>query len=340
MTKLPRLCLFLLSFQLVACHESCELPAAGREPVVLRRGVNLGDMLEAPSEGAWGLRVEREYFDLIRQAGFDFVRLPVNWTAHARPGQADAAANAYEIDADFFARIDEVVCWSLQRGLPVIINLHHYDELMAEPRVEQFAHLWKQIAEHYRDYSPHLLFELANEPNSELNADVWNGMVPALLAVIRMSNPSRDVIIGPAEWNAFDYLPQLNLPFDPHLIVTFHYYLPREFTHQGATWVEGSEAWMGTDWKGTPEQRRAIEHNFDAVADWAGAHGNPRILLGEFGAYAKAPQDSRVRWTRFVREQAEMHGFAWSYWEFASQFGVYDPKTRTWRMDLVQALLD
>jgi endoglucanase len=43
----------------------------------LQRGVNMGNMLEAPNEGEWGLYVEEEYFDLIKEAGFDFVRLPV-----------------------------------------------------------------------------------------------------------------------------------------------------------------------------------------------------------------------------------------------------------------------
>ena len=80
--------------------------------------------------------------------------------------------------------------------------------------------------------------------------------------------------------------------------------------------------------------------NFAMVSDWAKAKGNPRILLGEFGSYEKAPQDSRVRWTRFVREQAEAYGFAWSYWEFASHFGVYDPENMSWRDDLMQALFD
>jgi hypothetical protein len=50
--------------------------------VMLARGVNMGNMLEAPNEGDWGSYVQQEYFDLIKQAGFDFVRLPVNWKAH------------------------------------------------------------------------------------------------------------------------------------------------------------------------------------------------------------------------------------------------------------------
>src|SRR5512134_1295564 len=55
-------------------------PTATAVPSVsLRRGVNMGNMLEAPKEGEWGLSVQEEYFDLIKEAGFDFIRLPVRW---------------------------------------------------------------------------------------------------------------------------------------------------------------------------------------------------------------------------------------------------------------------
>jgi|SRR5579885_2946940 aryl-phospho-beta-D-glucosidase BglC (GH1 family) len=59
-------------------------PTATPIPVIeLHRGINMGNMLEAPNEGECGLTVHEEYFDLIQQAGFDFVRLPVRWDAHA-----------------------------------------------------------------------------------------------------------------------------------------------------------------------------------------------------------------------------------------------------------------
>jgi len=146
-------------------------------------------------------------------------------------------------------------------------------------------------------------------------------------------------VIGPVQWNAYDWISTLDIPDDEHLIITFHYYLPFQFTHQGAEWVDGSGPWLGTSWDVTDEQKVAVTSNFDLVADWAKRHGNIRILLGEFGAYSKAPQDSRVRWTTFVREQAEAHGFAWAYWEFGAGFGVYDPNAKAWRADLLKALI-
>jgi endoglucanase len=300
----------------------------------LQRGVNMGNMLEAPKEGQWGLYVKEEYFDVIKSAGFDFIRLPVRLNAHAEESAP------YTIDSIFFARIDEVVGWALKRNLTIIVDFHHYEEMMSDPQgnKERYLVIWKQIAEHYKDYPPTVLFELLNEPNSQLDAAIWNQDLSEALSIVRKANPTRDVIIGPVNWNAYNWISTLDVPEDEHIIVTFHYYLPFEFTHQGAEWVEGSVPWLGRTWDATDAEKTEIARHFDAVAAWAERH-HVRILLGEFGAYSKADMDSRVRWTDYVAREAERHGFAWAYWEFGSGFGVYDPYVRVWKEDLLKALI-
>ena len=42
----------------------------------LGRGVNLGNALDAPNEGEWGVTLKAEYFAKIKQAGFDSVAFP------------------------------------------------------------------------------------------------------------------------------------------------------------------------------------------------------------------------------------------------------------------------
>jgi len=300
----------------------------------LRRGVNLGNMLEAPNEGEWGLTVQEEYFDLIKKAGFDFVRLPVRWSTHA-----DESA-PYAIDPAFFARVDEVIGWASERDLTVIVNIHHYEEMAWDPwaHKDRFICLWEQIAEHYKDSPSNVLFELLNEPNDQLNASLWNEYLLEALSIVREANPTRDVVIGPVNWNAYDWISTLDVPQDEHIIVTFHYYLPFEFTHQGADWVQGSDPWLGRTWEATEAETAEIVRHFNSVADWA-QRKNVRILLGEFGAYSEADMTSRIRWTEFVRSEAERHEFAWAYWEFASGFGIYDPEAKIWREDLLKALI-
>ena len=63
------------------------------------------------------------------------------------------------------------------------------------------------------------------------------------------------------------------------------------------------------------------------------------VYLGEFGAYEKADMKSRAAYTRIVRDEAEKRGIGWAYWEFASTFGVWSPKTGNWIDPLRGALL-
>jgi endoglucanase len=301
----------------------------------LGRGVNLGNALEAPKEGEWGVTLKEEYFSLIKQAGFDSVRIPIRWSAHA------SQTPPYTIEKTFFERVDWAVEQAVQNNLQVVINMHHYEEIFTDPaeHQERYLALWDQIAAHYKDYPDNLVFEILNEPNNKLTARLWNDLLVKALAVVRKTNPERNVIIGPAEWNSLYKLSDLELPEDDrHIIVTFHYYLPFQFTHQGAEWASGSEAWLGTTWMATPDQQKALERDLDLAAGWAEKHNRP-LYLGEFGAYSKADMDSRARWTEAVARQAEKRGMGWAYWEFCAGFGVYDPQLKVWISPLLNALI-
>jgi endoglucanase len=124
------------------------------------------------------------------------------------------------------------------RGLAIIVDFHHYDELMTDPagNLERFLGIWKNVAEAFKDAPNSVFFELHNEPNNKIEP-LWNEYLAQALAVVRTSNPSRAVIVGPNGWNSAWRLPELNLPADDKLIVTFHNYEPFTFTHQGAEWI-------------------------------------------------------------------------------------------------------
>ena len=63
------------------------------------------------------------------------------------------------------------------------------------------------------------------------------------------------------------------------------------------------------------------------------------FFVGEFGAYSKADEASRITFNRTMRDAIEARGMSWTYWEFASGFGVYDPGARAFRQPLLESLL-
>ena len=308
----------------------------------LGRGVNLGNMLDAPREGDWGSKLGPAFIDKAA-ASFSTVRLPVRWSNHAAP-TADAT-----IDEGFARRVDGIVDALLAKGVYVILDLHHYTQLsgdaqhpnefavdasVAEPRL---LNLWRQIAARYKDRPPKLLFELFNEPHGKLNGEAWNTLAARTLAVVRQTNPNRIVLIGPGEWNGIPELPKLRLPADRNIIVSIHNYDPFNFTHQGVDYLPQHFP------VGTPccdaAQRKQIADALEAARRWNQASGYP-VHLGEFGTSDETDVASRANYARVARDEAEKRGIGWAYWNFVPPFGLYQPKTGTWIEPIRKALLD
>lgn len=303
-----------------------------------KRGINLGNALEAPPGEDWGVTIEEYYLSEIKQAGFDHVRIPIRWSARAE------RKPPYNIDQNFMDRVQEVVHWALEQELGVIINIHHYEQMMNQPRAEKakFLALWEQISEHFQDYPEHLKFELLNEPHDKLAASeggqLWNEYIELALDVIRELNPERKVIFGPINWYNINHLNDLTpLPDDDNIIVAFHYYNPFEFTHQGASWA-GRADQTGFTWLGTEREKREIREDLDKVIYFGKEH-DVSVRLGEFGAYSAANKECRVRYTDYVARQAEERNIPWTYWEWAAGFGIYDQDRGQLRRELYKALI-
>ena len=110
-----------------------------------------------------------------------------------------------------------------------------------------------------------------------------------------------------------------------------------DFTHQGAAWADRKDK-LGVDWLGTEAELRAIKSDFDKAASWAKQHDRP-LFLGEFGAYDKAPMESRVRYVTSVARAAEQRGWSWAYWQFDSDFILYDIGRDAWIEPIRRALI-
>lgn len=302
----------------------------------LGRGVNMGNMFEAPSEEAWGNPFRDDYFQRIAALGFDHVRIPITWDIPSRAMQTPP----FTLESGFLQRIKQVVDNARSAGLMVIINMHHHDRLFEAPDESKpgFLSQWSQIADHFKEYDYNLLFEVLNEPHGNLTAEKWNLFFKEALDVIREKNSSRIVLIGVAEYGGLGGLSKLEIPQDDHLILSIHYYEPFAFTHQGAEWVSNSTPWLGTRWENTDREQEQVKKQFQYAQNFAREQDIP-VHIGEFGAYGKADLKSRELWTCFLARWFEQQGFSWAYWEFSAGFGFFDPGTNRYNEELVNALL-
>ena len=281
--------------------------------------------------------------DLVVAGGFDSVRLPVKLASGQGPGPH------HRLDGAVLDQLEHELAVLTAHGIPVVV----VDVSVIGSR-EAFVALWDQVATRFADQPPTVLFELANEPvwretadpnipdygeDNVLGPDEWNALMAEAHAVVRRTNPHRTLVIGAPDLNIPQRVPQLELPDDPHLIVTFHQYQPLDFTHQGAGWLPGSDAWLGRTWDGTPAEVDALLATMRDAVCWAEREGLP-LYVGEFGTFHLGDLSSRARWTEAVARTAEAEGMSWAYFELQTDgFGVWDRHRGEWRQPLHDALL-
>jgi endoglucanase len=317
-----------------------------------RRGANLGNYLEAPPGQDWGMHYSREDFVNIRKEGFDHVRIPVGWH-HYTSGAPD-----FKLKPEIFAKVDFLVTNALAEGLNVIVNIHHFDAFTSNPESQRarFDALWQQIAAHYKDASEAVAFELLNEPKDKATTPVLNPIFAETIQLIRRTNPTRTIFLGPGKWNSIDELPSLQLPDDDeNLIVTVHCYDPFYFTHQGATWSGPDTAVRGIifpgppakplipdfslelkagvlDWiqrynsqpaENNPSGPKAFRPKLKRAGEWSAFYGRP-VHVGEFGAFVGADPQSRANFYREFRKALDEFDLGWALWDWKAGFKYWD----------------
>lgn len=279
-------------------------------------------------------RFKARYFQMIKDDGFNTVRVNLHPFRHMD------ADNNYALRDSWWRVMNWAVENALKANLMVILDLHEFGAMGNDPEENKgkFLAFWRQISERLQNAPNNVLFEILNEPSRKLGAEMWNQYFREALAIIRKANPTRVIIIGPPQYNSIGQLQELDLPADDrNIILTVHYYSPMDFTHQGASWA-GREDKMGVEWNGSEEEKLAIERDFTSANAWAREHNRP-VFLGEFGVYDKAGMESRVRYLEYVTRSTEELGWSWAYWQFDSDFILYDMDKEKWVEPVLNAVI-
>ncbi len=332
-----------------------------------RRGMNLGNNLEAPPDANWNSAYSAADFDAIRDEGFDHVRIPCAWHHYTGP------APEFIISPDFFARVDNMVSNAVQRNLAVIINWHHFDDFTAHPAVHQakFERGWAQIANHYARQPGRVALEPLNEPKDAADATTLNHIYARIITIIRKVAPKITLFIGPAERNSVAQLDNLQLPADDaNIIVTIHDYDPFLFTHQGASWTMPLTAVTNIHFPGpgpqpiippsaTPPWARrwfqaynslpsefnscgpgAINEALLTARAWSDYHGRP-VHVGEWGCIDLADAASRAKYLKLKRQRMDDLNVFWTFWNWKqAQFHYWDEERQAPTTGLRPALMD
>ncbi len=312
------------------------------------RGVNLtGWFQKSSARQIQFTQFTRQDLVNIQSLGCDVIRLPLN--LHA---MTDGEPN-YTLDPLFLEMLDLVIDWSEELQLHLILDNHSFDPSSStDPNIGQILiPVWTQMAQHYRDRTDLLYYEILNEPHG-IDDETWNDIQVEVVKAIRHQDPNHTIIVGPADWNSYNNLQYMPGMRDENLIYTFHFYDPFLFTHQGATWTNPSLAPLAgvpfpydanlmptcpNDLEGTwAEGALNVSYATEGTAarvkeliDRAVTFQNERqvpLLCGEFGVYIpNSDPNERVNWYELVRTYLEQQGIAWTCWDYTGGFGIFEP---------------
>jgi aryl-phospho-beta-D-glucosidase BglC (GH1 family) len=328
-----------------------QLPTAQHIVSQMKVGWNMGNTLEAIcGETAWGGAITTsKLIDSVKAAGFNTIRIPCAWFCHS-----DTITS--EIDANWIARVKQVVDYCIKDSIYTILNIH-WDSGWLENRVNKANQLrvnerqnayWTQIANYFKDYDEHLLFASANEPNVE-DAEGMSVLLTyhqTFINAVRATggnNNSRSLVIqGPS--TDIDKTNRLmnTMPTDQiadRIIIEVHYYTPWQLCglSQDASWGNMFYYWGKGHHSTTDVTRNAalgeesdVEKNFGLMKTKFVDKGIP-VIIGEIAAFRrklKSPSDQALHdssieyYHKYVFNSAISKGIIPYYWDV--NMGLFD----------------
>ncbi len=317
-------------------------------------GYNLGNSLEAnsggtPNETAWGNPVlTKEFVLAAKAAGFHSIRIPVSYLSKIDDN------NGYKIDSAWLDHVQEVVDYCVQNDMYAIVNMHGdgYTTVSGswllcassdQTKIKaKYKACWEQIADRFKNYDEHLIFESMNEefdgtygaPNKTAYNNI-NDYNQIFVDTVRQTggNNDRRWLLIPG-WNTnINYTADnygFVLPTDQYLssdiasgekriMISVHYYDPWDFC--------GTESADKTQWGSEATKQSKVPtwgdesymaSQFKKMHDKFVSQGYG-VIIGEFGAINKANYDSQNKACRaayyqkvcYYAKQYELVPVAW-----------------------------
>ena len=329
-------------------------------------GWNLGNTLDANDatktwtttdqhETCWGQPVTKpELLKMMKEAGFGAIRVPVTW-------YQEMDANG-KVNEAWMKRVKEVVDYVINNGMYCILNVHHDTGADGgsfkswikastdnyNSNKDKYEYLWKQIAETFKNYDQHLLFEAYNEMLDPYNSwcfasfatsDKYDAQVAAsayeginsyaqsFVNTVRGTggnNAKRNLVVntygccsGGGTWNSHlkDPLKEMKLPTDAagegHIIFQVHAYPSIVNTSNGK--ITGNRT--------IDSIQSEIDDMINAWKEHLVSKGAP-VILGEWGTSNvdgevtdyDARRDLMFQFCEYFVKQCKANDIATFYW--------------------------
>ncbi len=327
-------------------------------------GINLGNTFDAYDdaginsnkldiESSWcGVKTTKEMIDTMKQAGFQTIRIPVSWHNHVDDN--------FNIDEAWLNRVQEVVDYAVANDMHIILNIHHDNESEKKYMFPDSEHLenslkyvssiWTQVADKFKDYDDHLVFESLNEPRLIGSDYEWwfNQNAPECIdaqnCINQMNQKFVDIVRASGGNNANRYLmvpaycanadaaasDLFKLPKDTaenKLMVEVHAYIPYKFAMAAPGTADSVDTFdVNKDTGDIDSLMDSLYLNF--------IKKNVPVIIDEFGARNKDENiQARTNYATYYIAAARARGITCCWWDnnafdsySGEAFGLLDRK--------------
>ncbi|MCD7883885.1 MAG: cellulase family glycosylhydrolase [Lachnospiraceae bacterium] len=316
----------------LAAASSHPMRSLSAEEIVAEMGTgwNLGNTMDGhtgftPGETIWqSVVTTKELITAIHDMGFNTVRVPVTW------GTMIDDENDYQIDEKWMSRVQDIVDYAVSQDMYVIINIHHDGAeqtgwlRVASDEVdyvnEKFAAVWKQIAETFRDYDEHVIFESMNEVKGD--DDTTAGILRDYERINELNQIFVDTVRATGGNNAERWLsvPGRYTNIDSTTNESYGFTLPED-SAEGRLFVsihyyDYSFGLVETTGKTTFSYENAedLAKDIEKLYESFTSQGIP-VIMGEYGCINKDNASERAYHLEVVNRLCEQNGIVPVYWD-------------------------
>jgi len=311
------------------------------------RGFNLVDFFQALDSGERGRgMVSEDDFRWLRDWGFDFVRLPMDYwlwvDSDWRQTRKMNPDDVLKINESTLEKVDRAVELCGKFGLHLSLNFHRAPGycinnperepfvLWSDARAEDaFVAHWELFARRYREVSPKALsFNLVNEAprprDGYMSREDYCRVMTRAADAIRAVTPQRLVIIDGLSVGG-EVVDEM---IPTGVAQSVHAYWPGQISHYRASWVDRNSSFPEPTWPilnrdGSVKMGR--EDLVKRYKPWAElARKGIGVHCGECGCYSKTPYGVFLAWFTDVMEILKEHGIGYALWTSRGSFGILE----------------
>ena len=264
-------------------------------------GWNLGNTFDCwntrgwttDTETGWGnAKTTPEMINAVKATGFDSIRIPITW-------YENTDSSTYDIDDAYLARIKEVIDYAYANDMYVIINMH-WDWVSdgslwlnkGMDALPQYQTMWTEIANYFKDYDNHLVFESMNEVTFDYKTlNTFNQEFVNLVRKTGGNNSNRLLLLAGANTDLTKTCtPEFVVPDDKMVAVSIHYYYPSTWAVATVSDPNSPQYWgYRNDW-GTADDKQEVYNTFAKVKAYFADEGIP-VIFGEYGVVTNCGKD-------------------------------------------------